>query len=64
MCDVCLVCRGMSGFPGSDAAQVLDSLLTAYREGETEDLYKACDSVLFRTMDNEVRCNNLLGFCV
>ncbi len=44
----------MSGFSGSDAAVLLNTLLTAYREGESEALYKACDDVLFKTMDNEV----------
>ncbi len=44
----------MSGFPGSDAAALLDSLLEAYREGDSDALNKTCDNVLFRTMDNEV----------
>lgn len=49
-----IICREMRGFSNSDAAPLLGTLLTAYQEGDEEAVHKACDDVLFRTMDNEV----------
>ena len=45
---------GIHGFPHSEVAPLLDTMLQAHREGDTETFDTACDSAVFRAMDNEV----------
>ena len=38
----------------SDEAPVLDRLIEAYRERDSEAMQECCNNVVFRSMDNEV----------
>lgn len=46
--------RSIHGFEGSDQSPVLEKIIDAYSEGDTEALKKCCGDAVFKTMDNEV----------
>jgi len=48
------------GFMDSDEAPVLERLIDAYRERDSDAMRECCDSAVFRSMDNEVCCPHLL----